>query len=236
MNDFHSPPSQVEFVSDEVRHRCLQLSEAFFKEWGTRPQFFCRAPGRVNLIGEHIDYMGFSVLPMAVTNDVIIAAGLDSESISTVSIANVDDNCYPKAQFKIGVNDTDGKWHNYVACGVRGAVEDMKLGNPKSMRMVVHGTIPSASGLSSSSALVCAAALATYKVQEISSGTPSIPSRLHIASVCCQAERYIGTMGGGMDQVAILARWAAAALIRRRGAGGLLALRAGLGAAHLLRP
>ena len=69
------------------------------------------------------------------------------------------------------------------------------------IRMVVHGTIPSASGLSSSSALVCAAALATYRVEEISSGTASIPSKIHIASMCCQAERYIGTMGGGMDQV-----------------------------------
>jgi galactokinase len=203
MSDFHSPPPEVDFVSDEVRQRCRQLSEKFYKEWGAYPQIFCRAPGRVNLIGEHIDYMGFSVLPMAVTNDVMIAAGLDPESLSTVSVANVDDDLYPKAQFKIGENDTDsdGGWHNYVACGVRGAVEDMKLENPKSMRMVVHGTIPSASGLSSSSALVCAAALATYRVEEISSGTASIPSKIHIASMCCQAERYIGTMGGGMDQV-----------------------------------
>jgi galactokinase len=201
--DFHSPPpSEADFESNELRNRCLQLSDAFYNEWGTYPQILCRAPGRVNLIGEHIDYMGFSVLPMAVTNDILIAAGLDSESLSTVSVTNVDGSLYPKANFKIGVNDTDGRWHNYIACGVRGAVEDMKLENPKSMRMVVHGTIPPASGLSSSSAMVCAAALATYKLQEISSGAAAVPSKLHIASVCCRAERYIGTMGGGMDQVA----------------------------------
>ena len=42
----------------------------FKKTWGTEPLFACRAPGRVNVIGEHIDYHGFSVLPMATEADV----------------------------------------------------------------------------------------------------------------------------------------------------------------------
>ena len=143
-------------------------------------------------------------MPMALTNDVLVAVGEGSDSMQKVSVVNID-SVYPKETFNIGAVNPDGKWHNYVACGVKGAVEDMSLLLPKSIRMAVDGNIPCASGLSSSSALVCSSALATYKIQEITTGTPSVPSRLHIASVCCKSERYIGTMGGGMDQVALSA-------------------------------
>ncbi|CAF1543225.1 unnamed protein product, partial [Rotaria sordida] len=47
--------------------RFKKLVEKFKVDYnGVQPQFLCRAPGRVNLIGEHIDYCGYSVLPMAI--------------------------------------------------------------------------------------------------------------------------------------------------------------------------
>jgi galactokinase len=42
------------------------MKENFKKIFGEQPKFFCRAPGRVNIIGEHIDYCGYSVLPAAI--------------------------------------------------------------------------------------------------------------------------------------------------------------------------
>jgi N-acetylgalactosamine kinase len=202
---FLSPPPNLVDISEETRDRCHKLSQLFFDEWKDHPSFFCRAPGRVNLIGEHIDYMGFSVLPMAVSNDTLIAVGTPTDIAGSVdSIAQVDainfDHRYSRASFQAGSIGKDG-WHNYLACGVKGAIEDLGLSPGSGMRFAVHGNIPCASGLSSSSALVCAAALATYKVAEIASGDATVPSKLHIASICCKAERYIGTMGGGMDQV-----------------------------------
>jgi len=47
-----------------------ELVRLFKQTWGTDPTFACRAPGRVNIIGEHIDYHGYSVLPMATEADV----------------------------------------------------------------------------------------------------------------------------------------------------------------------
>jgi galactokinase len=202
VSTFQLPPQLIEDVTEETRNRCIRLSQRYFDEWGTLPAFICRAPGRVNLIGEHVDYMGFSVLPMALTNDVLIAAGTDPDCTSapTVSAINIDP-IYPKQTFDVGSVIPDGKWHNYLACGVKGAAEDTGGPFSTSIRMAVDGMIPCASGLSSSSALVCASALATYNIMKIVTGSTPVPSRLQIASVCCKAERYIGTMGGGMDQV-----------------------------------
>ncbi|KAB0375302.1 hypothetical protein FD755_013794 [Muntiacus reevesi] len=51
----------------------LKLKEMFNSKFGSIPKFYVRAPGRVNIIGEHIDYCGYSVLPMAVEQDMLIA-------------------------------------------------------------------------------------------------------------------------------------------------------------------
>jgi hypothetical protein len=51
------------------------VTDAFRRAYGAEPSFLVRAPGRVNLIGEHVDYHGYSVLPMALAQDVVIAVG-----------------------------------------------------------------------------------------------------------------------------------------------------------------
>jgi galactokinase len=53
--------------------RFASLKERFKQIYGHAPKYFCRAPGRVNMIGEHIDYCGYSVLPAAIEQDMIMA-------------------------------------------------------------------------------------------------------------------------------------------------------------------
>ncbi|PRQ35894.1 putative galactokinase [Rosa chinensis] len=59
---FYDDPSQLE----EAQLRLHRLKTKFHKVFGHLPQVYARSPGRVNLIGEHTDYDGFSVLPMAI--------------------------------------------------------------------------------------------------------------------------------------------------------------------------
>ncbi len=58
---------------DTARYEALR--KVFAERYGADPKFFVRAPGRVNLIGEHVDYHGYSVLPCALEHDVVIAVG-----------------------------------------------------------------------------------------------------------------------------------------------------------------
>ena len=51
----------------------MSLTDKFKGIYGSHPDFIARAPGRVNIIGEHIDYEGYGVLPAAIEKDCLIA-------------------------------------------------------------------------------------------------------------------------------------------------------------------
>ncbi|XP_067935080.1 N-acetylgalactosamine kinase-like [Watersipora subatra] len=184
-------PSEDQGVED--------LVGVFEKKFGSKPSFISRAPGRVNLIGEHIDYMGYGVLPMAIEQDVMVAGR--TNNLSLLRLSNVDDEYKSyecsSAIDSLAIDRSAPKWHHYVLCGFLGIVE--KFSVPLNMRMgmdlVICGRVPPSAGLSSSSALVSASALITYQLI-----APSQLSKTDLAQICCDCERYIGTQGGGMDQ------------------------------------
>lgn len=93
-------------------------------------------------------------------------------------------------------------WYNYYLCGIKGVQEE--LGDKWSsvgMQVALSGNVPLAAGLSSSSALVSAAVLATAHVQGMHL------DRKLLASISASCEQYIGTHSGGMDQaIAYLAK------------------------------
>lgn len=95
-------------------------------------------------------------------------------------------------------------WHNYFLCGVKGVLDYIEKMGDCSMRgfkVAVSGNIPPASGLSSSSALVCSAALSTAFLFDM-----PLNKQL-LATLSASSERFIGTQGGGMDQaIAFLAK------------------------------
>lgn len=208
------PLEKLADVRDQDHRERLELIRSKYCEtFGNDPEFYVRAPGRVNLIGEHIDYCGYAVLPMAIQQDILLACGRNSTAM--LQLANVDSR-YPSYSTPIDdlkIDDVQPCWHHYIMCGVKAAVEESgccELGvSPPGLDVMVHGTVPQSAGLSSSSALVCAAALATLQANKAA----AVP-KVKLASLCAASERYIGTQGGGMDQaIAFLAEPGTAKLI-----------------------
>jgi len=192
--------------------RAKALSGAFVTKFGVPPSFVARAPGRVNLIGEHIDYCGYSVLPMAIEQDVTMAV-LAIPGDTTITVANTN-LAYAEASFsssgipEITIKDSGPSWDQYFLCGYRGVMETLSLSSSVGLRVLVDGNVPPSAGLSSSSAMVCCSAIVTLWANAFASSAPASardPSgkdvdRKWLADVCRVSERYIGTQGGGMDQ------------------------------------
>jgi N-acetylgalactosamine kinase len=167
---------------------------------------FVRAPGRVNIIGEHTDYNGLSVLPMALDREIVIGVAARPESV--VELTNVAESM-PPVEFALSAQVAPyatGHWGNYVKAAAQALWEWAAANSPESLplkgfRGCVGGSVPAGSGLSSSSALVVAAATALVHVNKLPISKPDL------ADLLAKGERYVGTEGGGMDQaVSILAR------------------------------
>ncbi|ODN06602.1 N-acetylgalactosamine kinase [Orchesella cincta] len=198
--------------------RVEKCREHFQNKFQSSPTFYVRVPGRVNLIGEHIDYCGYGVFPMAIEHDVLILGRAQVSTKAVLRLTNVEDQfedfeCSVDEIRSILRNREQGvapSWYLYYLCGVLGTLEHMANaeGDVYLTEICVDGRVPPRAGLSSSSALVCAAALATLVAYEGTLG------RKEMATICAKSERYIGTEGGGMDQaIAFMATAGTAQLI-----------------------
>ena len=65
----------IQTVSDGGKPQFSELRQRFFKKFGLDPKVIVEVPGRVNIIGEHIDYCGYGVLPMAIEPSILVAVG-----------------------------------------------------------------------------------------------------------------------------------------------------------------
>jgi galactokinase len=165
---------------------------AFAQAFGDpEPTHLVRAPGRVNLIGEHTDYNGLPVFPMAIQRDVRILCRARSDA--TVRLVNLDPQFEP-CSFEINASippNPAGAWGNYVKAAAQALAS--QFGAIRGFDGVVAGDIPVAAGLSSSSALVVATGLLLVELNGLD------VERDRLAHLLAQGERYVGTQGGGMD-------------------------------------
>jgi galactokinase len=157
-----------------------------------REAVIVRAPGRVNLIGEHTDYNGGFVLPFAIDMDVRLALVPSGEP--RVRITRLDDGSTATFSFHPFPAPGDA-WHDYIAGTAWALAEhDQPI---RGFDGVIHSTLPIGSGLSSSAALevVTAWALSTP-------AGPAIPP-LEVARIAQYAENHhVGVRCGLMDQFA----------------------------------
>src|SRR5882672_1210796 len=138
---------------------------AFARRHGEPPRLVAAAPGRVNLIGEHVDYCGLPVFPMAIQRGITIAASPRADR--AMHIANLDSRFEPRA-FVLGSDipaRRPGDWANYVQAAGQALVR--RYGELRGVDAVVASDLPIAAGLSSSSALVVAVAVAVLAANAV---------------------------------------------------------------------
>ncbi|MCO5948146.1 galactokinase [Mucilaginibacter flavidus] len=168
----------------------LEFNRIFNKE----PQNAYFSPGRVNLIGEHIDYNGGLVMPCAITFGTYLLVSPNSDGVFRFRSLNFDEKLDVPVQ-----NDytkTDEFWFNYPL----GVIEYfLKDGHPVSgLDMLFYGDIPISSGLSSSASIEVVTAFALNDL--MSSGY----SKLDLVKLAKSVENnFIGVNCGIMDQFAV---------------------------------
>lgn len=184
----------------DVKERVVM---AFEEQFGARPQFLVRGPGRVNLIGEHTDYNDGFVMPMAIDRAVWIA--LRPRTDTLVSLTSLDMG--ETATFLLdNIHHNQATWLEYVK-GVAWALQG-KGYSLTGWEGVMAGDVPIGAGLSSSAAVEMAAAHAFLAVAS-HSWQPEEMARLGQ-----QVEnQWMGVNSGIMDQMISAAGEAGHALL-----------------------
>lgn len=170
----------------------MRAVEEFRVRHGASPGAVASAPGRVNLIGEHLDYNGGLALPMPLQHRATVAVGPRADD--RVSLSSLQQDGAVTAT--LGGPRTTG-WAAYVV-GVLESLRGIGVDVP-GMDVVVDGRVPLGSGLSSSAALEVAVAMAAVEL----AGATGTVLREQLVEVCVRAENdYVGAPTGRMDQMA----------------------------------
>jgi galactokinase len=178
------------------------ISTEFQTLFGHQPEVISEAPGRVNLIGEHIDYSEGFVLPFAIANRTHAAISRSSDGLVRISSHQRRNNI-----FSISITDvkpgSKGDWEKYVL----GVI--WSLGITEGLNILVDGNVPAGAGLSSSAALECAVAVALNTLLNLGLGDKEL------ARASQKAENeYVGMPCGIMDQsVSIMGKAGSALLL-----------------------
>jgi len=177
-----------------------KLTKSFQQRFESPPAGIAFAPGRVNLIGEHVDYCGGPVLPMAIGLGVRAAFAPRPGSTIRVHARDIDSrDSFDLASDEIQP-DRPGSWKNYVR-GVAAmlAREGIPL---RGTDIEVTGDLPAGAGLSSSAALSVSIAIALLEAAEVPVGEDGL-ARIDLARICQRAEHAFADVHCGlMDQAA----------------------------------
>lgn len=167
------------------------LRAAFASRYNAPATAVARAPGRVNLIGEHTDYSELPVLPIAIAQSLFVAAAPTDEPVVRAFSTSFDGEA---SIVRADPHASGAPWHRYIA-GALAQLAEVAPG--RGADLLISGDLPSTGGLSSSSALtmgVLAALVAAWRLPF------DAEDLVRLAII---AERHAGVESGGMDQTVI---------------------------------
>ena len=168
----------------------LQLKSEFAEIYGREPRLF-RAPGRVNLIGEHTDYNGGFVLPMAIERGTTVAAAVRDDR--KIRILSVNVNEAGEINLDAPEKTRRGTWLDYIE-GMARILERRNI-ILRGADLLINSDVPSGAGLSSSAALEISVGLALSEI----SASPIEKVQLALAGQAAEHE-FVGAKVGIMDQ------------------------------------
>lgn len=199
------------------RNEYMTALDHYTRNYGLGDEvFIVRSPGRINLMGSHVDHRGGDVNVVAI-NDECIAVVSPRED-DTVELSNSMPDRFADNMFSISglaaslemhdwhacVNSpktlalvNDGDWDNYIKAATMRLQQRFSDRQLRGMRMCVQSSIPIGSGLSSSSAIVVATAEACVAVNDL-----DVQPNL-LVDLCGEGEWFVGTRGGSGDHAAI---------------------------------
>ena len=208
-----------EALADERTGAMADLVRTFIQRFGRdRPMVLCRAPGRVNLMGRHVDHRGGTVNVMAISREVLLAAAPRDDD--TVRLEHVAPGRFPARRFRILdllrraswaewidfvdseqvrglLDESQGDWGHYARAAFLRLQHECRQVRLHGMDAVVAGNIPMGAGLSSSSALVVAFAEAAVRLNRLNVETGDF------VDLCGEGEWFVGSRGGSADHAAI---------------------------------
>lgn len=188
-----------------------------------------RAPGRVNLIGEHTDYNAGLCLPIALPHDTLATATTRTDERIRISSAQQPEP-WTGTLADCGPGGTTG-WVAYAA-GVLWALGQAGYDVPSGLDLHVTSTVPLGAGLSSSASLEVAVAVA---VHALTGNDLDLSERKRLVEVCRRAEtEVVGAPTGGLDQKASLLCASDSALLLDFADGSATPVPLGLTAADLV--
>ncbi len=203
----------------EKRKELTRVLKCYGKRFGFDDKVvIVRAPGRINLMGRHVDHRGGYNNFLALHRETIAVAGLrDDDQVHAVS---TNPRQFPAQQFSIGhllgrfafadwlnfinsdwvrslLQSTAGRWGNYIQAALlrlQHRYTDLKI---RGMNLALYGSVPMAAGLSSSSTLVVAALRAAIALNNLELDAQQF------VDLCGEGEWFVGSRGGSGDHAAI---------------------------------
>ena len=170
-----------------------EVSALFAQQFSEAPSFVIASPGRINLIGEHVDYNSGFVLPAAIDKYIYVAVSQRNDSQIALHATDLNQNFQTNLDAALQRSNLD--WPNYVL----GVIDQLRKDGHviSGFNMLITGNIPIGAGVSSSAALECATVFACKHLFDL-----DISKQVMVKTAQRAENNFVGVNCGVMDQFA----------------------------------